>query len=70
MRINDFGVDWHGVLIAIGICLVILTFSHRYSKKLSENIYQQTIKKFEERKKENDKNKQPAVNEIKIENEK
>jgi len=43
MRWKDFGIDWHGVLIAIGFAIVLLTFSHWYSKYLAEQNYKNTL---------------------------
>ena len=43
MRWKDFGIDWHGVLIAIGFTIVLLTFSHWYSKYLAEQSYKNTL---------------------------
>lgn len=43
MRLDDFGIDWHGVLVAIGIAIVLLTFSHWYSKHLAEISYNNAL---------------------------
>lgn len=55
MRIKDFGVSWHGVLISIGFCIIILTIAHWYANKLSERIHKNTIQIFEEKREANEK---------------
>ena len=51
MRWKDFGVNWHGIFISLGLCIALLTIAHRYSKKISEKIHKNTIEIFEERRK-------------------
>jgi len=51
MRIKDFGVDWHGVLISIGLCIIIFTVGHWYAKKIEDKMHKETMRIFEERRK-------------------
>lgn len=55
MRIKDFGISWHGVLISIGFCIIIFTIAHWYSKNLSERIHRNTIQIFEEKREATEK---------------
>jgi hypothetical protein len=40
---KDFGIDWHGVLISIGLCIIILVLADQYSRFLSNKIYDRSI---------------------------
>lgn len=55
MRIDDFGVSWHGVLISIGFCIIVVTIAHWYAKNLSEKINKNTMQIFEESKETTEK---------------
>ena len=43
MRWKDFGIDWHGVLLAIGFAVILLTLSHWYSKYLAEQSHNEAL---------------------------
>jgi hypothetical protein len=43
LRWKDFGIDWHGVLISLGLCVIIITASDLYSRFLSKKLYKQSI---------------------------
>ena len=49
MRWKDFGIDWHGVLIAIGLTVVLLTLAHWYSKNLAEQTHKKAIEIFQKK---------------------
>jgi len=43
IRWKDLGIDWYGVLVSIGFCIIVLSLAHWYTNKLSEKIYKKTI---------------------------
>lgn len=55
MRWKDFGINWHGILIALGCSIILLIFAHLYSKKISEKMHKETIKIFQEQEKAEEK---------------
>lgn len=56
MRIKDFNVNWYGIFIAIGLCIIIFIMAHWYSKRLSEKIYKSTLEIVEKENKEKTNN--------------
>jgi hypothetical protein len=46
LRWKDFGIDWCGVLISIGCCVIILAVAYRYSSSLSRQFYEQSMQQI------------------------
>ncbi|MBN2313772.1 MAG: hypothetical protein JXM79_07565 [Sedimentisphaerales bacterium] len=49
LRWKDFGFDWHGVLVSVGLCIIIVAFADRYSRYLSKKLFDQSIKVIKSR---------------------
>jgi hypothetical protein len=43
LRWKDFGIDWYGVLISIGFCVIILALADMYSRSLSKKFCDQSM---------------------------